>query len=248
MKQQCFEKMNQNYTKIIQEKMKEINNSIFQDVQKLNQQVIDKYVNQFEDLEQKRETDYNEMSKIMISNVEKNEEIFFSNIKTKHHGIKCNQCNQNPIIGYRFKCSICKNYNLCSQCEEKNLETQEHPHNFIKIRAEEKKEEIEIDEKKPKKNSPKKEKFIDINKFDEEEKIEYKYELMTKELIKEANEGQEEVIFDVKLRNNFNLAWPGEGRTKLINDPNSDLKTNDIILNKIQENRSEEHTSELQSP
>jgi len=92
---------------------------------------------------------------------------------------------------------------------------------------------MRAEEKKPKKKSPKKEIFVDINKFDEEEKIEYKYELLTKKLNEEVNEGQKEVIFDILLKNNFNLAWPGNGRTKLINDPNSDLKTDDIELNKL---------------
>ena len=60
---------------------------------------------------------------------------------------------------------------------------------------------------------------------------------MTKKLNEEVNEGQKEVIFDILLKNNFNLAWPGNGRTKLINDPNSDLKTDDIELNNVQYNQ-----------
>ena len=230
VKQQCYEEMNQKYSKILQEKIKEIHKTILQDVQKQNQKILDNYVKQFEELERKRENDYNEMSQVMMSNVEKKDEIIISKIQVTHHGIKCNKCNQNPIIGYRYKCSICKDYNLCSQCEEINSETQEHPHNFIKMRAEEKKEE----------KMPKKEIFIDINNIDEEEKIEYKYELLTKELNKEVNEGQGEVIFDVILKNNFNIEWPGNGRTKLINDPNSDLKINDIILNNEQHNQNSE--------
>lgn len=91
-------------------------------------------------MEKKREEDYNNsMSKIMMSNAQNEGNIIFSAVKTTHHGIKCNKCGKNPIIGYRYKCSICKNYNLCENCEEKNYETEEHSHNFIKMRNEEKK-------------------------------------------------------------------------------------------------------------
>ena len=34
------------------------------------------------------------------------------NNKTIHIGIMCNKCGINPIIGYRYKCSICKDYEL----------------------------------------------------------------------------------------------------------------------------------------
>ena len=67
-----------------------------------------------------------------------NNEINFSLVKTVHLGIKCNKYGICPIIGYRFKCPICKDYNLCQNCEELNSETGEHPHDFIKMRNQEK--------------------------------------------------------------------------------------------------------------
>lgn len=33
-----------------------------------------------------------------------------------HQGCTCDACSIVPIVGERFKCSICVNYNLCSQC------------------------------------------------------------------------------------------------------------------------------------
>jgi hypothetical protein len=36
-----------------------------------------------------------------------------------HNGICCNGCGVNPIRGIRYKCSVRKNYDLCSQCEER---------------------------------------------------------------------------------------------------------------------------------
>jgi hypothetical protein len=46
-------------------------------------------------------------------------------------GVRCNQCGSNPIIGSRFKCSICGNYNLCQNCEENS--GYKHGHPLIKI-------------------------------------------------------------------------------------------------------------------
>ena len=59
--------------------------------------------------------------------------------------IKCKKCFKEPIIGYRYKCSECNNYNLCQDCEEQNAISGDHPHNFIKIRKEEQKNNIKYD-------------------------------------------------------------------------------------------------------
>jgi len=32
-----------------------------------------------------------------------------------HEGIKCQKCFQEPIIGYRYKCSVCNDYDLCQK-------------------------------------------------------------------------------------------------------------------------------------
>ena len=159
----------------------------------------------------------------MMSGIQKDGEVNFSMIKDTHHGIKCNQCKKEPIVGFRYKCHICDDYNLCEICEQKNSETQEHNHNFIKIRKSEKKEEI-----KPKENKPP-EKVIDINKI--EEKKEYNYESEEKVLKIDAKEFEDkEVSFVVLLKNIGNLQWPGNGKTQLINDNNSDIKSNNFKL------------------
>jgi hypothetical protein len=51
-----------------------------------------------------------------------------------HAGVRCDGCNAEPIRGVRYKCSVCSNYDLCQQCETKNVHP-EHP--FLKIRASE---------------------------------------------------------------------------------------------------------------
>ena len=51
------------------------------------------------------------------------------------NGIKCENCQNLPIIGERYKCPKCLNYNLCNECEQLNSETNFHPHNnFILCR------------------------------------------------------------------------------------------------------------------
>jgi len=48
-----------------------------------------------------------------------------------HYGVRCDGCNCEPIRGVRYKCSVCSNYDLCQQCETKNVHSE---HSFLKIR------------------------------------------------------------------------------------------------------------------
>ena len=38
--------------------------------------------------------------------------------------IRCDGCNMLPLIGQRYQCSTCKDYDLCSSCQQKG---HEHP-------------------------------------------------------------------------------------------------------------------------
>ena len=62
---------------------------------------------------------------------EKKEEIH-SKPKTSviHHRVACDGCKQSPIIGIRYKCYVCPDFDYCEACEA-NVE---HPHPFIKIK------------------------------------------------------------------------------------------------------------------
>ena len=42
----------------------------------------------------------------------------------------CDGCDVKPIMGLRYKCTICKDYDLCETCEAKQF----HNHFFLKIR------------------------------------------------------------------------------------------------------------------
>ena len=50
--------------------------------------------------------------------------------KKAHEGIICDGCNVSPIVGVRYKCAVCPDYDLCEKCEESN---KKHLHPFIKI-------------------------------------------------------------------------------------------------------------------
>merc|ERR1719326_2079410 len=48
--------------------------------------------------------------------------------KVIHFGVECDLCGQYPIIGDRYKCSICPDWDCCTQCEPK------HDHPLIKYK------------------------------------------------------------------------------------------------------------------
>ena len=50
-----------------------------------------------------------------------------------HEGVRCNVCNQEPIIGNRRKCLDCENFDLCEHCFE--IVSEDHKHDFILFKA-----------------------------------------------------------------------------------------------------------------
>merc|ERR1711970_1378225 len=47
-----------------------------------------------------------------------------------HHGVNCDACEKQPIEGYRYKCVVCDDYDLCGSCEAAGR----HPgHNMMRI-------------------------------------------------------------------------------------------------------------------
>lgn len=49
--------------------------------------------------------------------------------ETVHHGFKCDECDQHPIKGIRYKCTECQDYDLCSSCYQEV----EHEHRMEEI-------------------------------------------------------------------------------------------------------------------
>ena len=48
-----------------------------------------------------------------------------------HPKVMCDGCGMLPIKGWRYKCAVCEDYNLCENCEERIGGQHKHP--FIKI-------------------------------------------------------------------------------------------------------------------
>ena len=51
------------------------------------------------------------------------------NYMTSHYGVTCDSCNVHPIVGRRFKCMTCPDYDLCESCEQKCI----HNHPMIRM-------------------------------------------------------------------------------------------------------------------
>ena len=51
--------------------------------------------------------------------------------KIMHFGVKCYQCKKFPIVGCRYKCAVCSDFDFCEDCEKKFSKT--HNHAFFKI-------------------------------------------------------------------------------------------------------------------
>ena len=254
MKNEIIKEMNIKYSKLMQEKIKELNNTIYENIQKQNQTILENYIKKYEELESQREQESIAFSNIVVPNPNK------SVCKTVHNNVKCQQCFMNPIVGFRYKCTKCDNYNLCEKCEENNAESQNHPHEFIKIRNEENDNINNI-------NNINNDNFININninnndndendhflkelEFLEEEdnnkinnydKDIYSYELLNKkEDVYICNTSKIKII-SLIFKNNCKLTWP-EGQTKLICDKNKSLiDFDDITLPPLKTGQYEEN-------
>ena len=47
-----------------------------------------------------------------------------------HKAVICDGCGMKPLVGTRYKCTVCRNFDLCENCEKKN----NHSHPLLKIR------------------------------------------------------------------------------------------------------------------
>lgn len=64
-----------------------------------------------------------------VNNLIKKEEKVEENVHTR---VICDGCGMKPIVGVRYKCTVCKNFDYCENCEKTKGEAHQHP--FLKIR------------------------------------------------------------------------------------------------------------------
>ena len=222
---QCKEEIKDKYNNVIY-------NKIFSEVNNQSEIILKNYLEQLEKFENKRR---NEFTQIINGN-----KIFLELNETIHDGIKCNNCSQKPIIGVRYQCSKCKNYNLCEKCEEENSTTLKHKHNFIKIRYIINVENENIIEKENNNNSDDKNKqIINIEKDDNKKEIKYSFKIEDKKDIYLLYSGTKFYNIELTIRNDSNFEYP-DG-TKIKYNEQSNIKPNEqeIIINKLKPNETQ---------
>lgn len=53
-----------------------------------------------------------------------------SNSQVVHAHVTCDECQASPIVGIRYKCVVCPDFDVCEKCEAKST----HAHPFLKIK------------------------------------------------------------------------------------------------------------------
>lgn len=67
----------------------------------------------------------------MIKNTETKETPTKNKGKNAHPCIRCDKCSKFPIIGTRYKCLVCFDYDHCEECESKYP----HEHDMIVLKS-----------------------------------------------------------------------------------------------------------------
>jgi hypothetical protein len=72
------------------------------------------------------------MNQSRMSEAFKKSEVSDEEVKPKvvHNHIICDGCGADPVMGVRYKCAVCNDYDLCEKCEA----TSDHDHPFLKIK------------------------------------------------------------------------------------------------------------------
>ena len=188
--------------KLLEKEFEKMKKTLIQKTMEENNQILKTYVDKLSILEKERQSTF----QTQLSKIPQNKDNFnFSmSISAIHSNIKCELCSRQPIVGIRYKCAVCPNYNLCEECEEKNYETKAHPHDFLRIR------------------DPRNDKIKQIQSNGQDfsdnviqAKPKFSFELLTKNLILEVEKGSTKLLkHKLVLKNNYGMSW-NQGTTFL---------------------------------
>ena len=135
------------------------------------------------------------------------------------HDIQCKGCEASQIIGIRYKCSICHNFDYCENCEEQLALLHNHP--FLKIRI----------------PLPNKEIFQKKELMKENERLLSKVDKKNLdckcigENYFEFEQGKSQITFTVKFENTGNLSFPNQYFLKNIHGIFGDkVNVNEVIM------------------
>ena len=139
-KNQYLEELDKKYKSIAIEKISEFMKNLGEEIKAENEYFLTNIMGKMEKFSSKKEINESlQLNKISENINDKISEKNFP-ISTIHKGIKCSNCDTEPIVGIRYKCPLCENFNLCEKCEKlENNNINPHQHNLIKMRKEEKK-------------------------------------------------------------------------------------------------------------
>ena len=177
IREECYQEIEDKLSKIYEEKIKQIYESAINNSKMLCENIISENQQQFEEEEKKR-NQLISSNLLYKSNNNNNNFSKISQCKTIHKYISCSECNICPIIGYRYKCLECPDYNLCENCEK----IVNHEHNFVKYFTEENKTLKAYDNK-------------------------YSYQCLSSKLSVSINEGDKTANLNIILKNNGSLKW-----------------------------------------
>ncbi len=124
MKKKCEENLKKEFSSYMKKIEENLIDKLTQEYEKKNKE----YFNELKEKEKEIEKTHKKIKEVLEENKEKIKE--FDTITS--YGIKCNECGK-EIIGIRYKCSKCKEYNLCEKCELKNYINKKHRHIFEKV-------------------------------------------------------------------------------------------------------------------
>jgi len=75
--------------------------------------------------------------------VVKEEKMDVVNPATVHKDIRCNICLVHPVVGIRYKCIVCNDFDLCASCEAKELH--DPTHSLLKMKVAKKESPFQVE-------------------------------------------------------------------------------------------------------